>query len=414
MIQLKQPYNKFLESRAPQSIPLYSGSTVTKDGKVRFKTLEKPKTVIIPPLNSNINFSSVDPETIRSFKARLKEVPETFSLTDENKNLTPVQNQFNCGCCWAFACAASINDNLIYQEIVEDNPNISPSYLMSCDATNNKCQGGNPSTALQWIQENGISTDEFENFSWCSSNASCTSPNFTGSLSELNSLVPSCKTPPTELKFFIKNISRPVSLSTSAEITTNITMVKRKLMENGSLLGGIIVYENLLSGNFLHPVKNPDAIYLDKVDYVKMQYQKDDFQIVGFHAITVTGWGEGNVDSSLLGQEGNEKVRVPYWLVRNSWSADWGMDGYFRLAMYPFNKLCQLEKPIEVKDSEEYVGGFLFFDVDGFGYKEKYTEPSCEVSAGDFNLILVNSIFLAIFCLLFLCSFLYILSPIFS
>lgn len=413
MINIKQPYDKFLASRKSEAVPVYSNLSFTKDGKVRFSALQKPKKIIIPPLNSNINFSSVNPEMMKSFKADVTKIPEYFSLLDKKK-LTPVQNQYNCGCCWAFACAASINDNLIYQSVVEYNPNISPSYLMSCDDKNSKCRGGNPSTALSWIEENGIATEEFENFSWCSSNSTCTSDDFNGSLTELNNLVPPCKNAPTDLKFFIKNISRPILLKTDAEIESNINMVKRKIMDNGSLIGGITVYQNLLTGNFYNPEKNPDAVYLDKVDYTSMQYQEDEFPIVGFHAITVIGWGVGNVHSSLLGRKDDTMVKVPYWLVRNSWSTDWGIDGYFHLAMYPYNKLCQLEKPLTLPaNTEDYIGGFLFFDIDGFSYKEDYKEPACDDPKQDYALLITNSIFLAIFCLLFLVSFFYILSPFF-
>ncbi|KAE9412818.1 hypothetical protein Angca_005463, partial [Angiostrongylus cantonensis] len=38
---------------------------------------------------------------------------------------------------------------------------------------------------------------------------------------------------------------------------------------------------------------------------------------VAGYAVRILGWGE----------EG----RVPYWLVANSWSTDWGEDGYFRI-----------------------------------------------------------------------------------
>merc|ERR1711862_755012 len=39
----------------------------------------------------------------------------------------------------------------------------------------------------------------------------------------------------------------------------------------------------------------------------------------GAHAVTLIGWGSEN--------------SADYWLVRNSWGADWGENGYFRIAM---------------------------------------------------------------------------------
>lgn len=413
MIKINQPYEKFLATRKSQTIPIFDNLNFDKDGNVKYSSLEKPKTIIIPPLNSNINFRTVRPTSIPDFSTVLKKVPEFFTLTDYSTKLTPVQNQYNCGCCWAFACAAAINDNLVYQKMLSENPDISPSYLMSCDNDNNKCKGGNPSSALSWIEENGIATNQFENFSWCSLNDKCTNTNFNSSLSELNNLVPPCKKAPSNLKVFIKNISRPMNFKTDEEIISNINFIKQKIMENGSLLGGIAVYDNMLQGNFLHPQKNPSAIYLDKVNYHNFEYQKEDFNLVGFHAITVVGWGNGKVHSSLLGKNDNTFVQVPYWIVRNSWSDAWGVDGYFHLAMYPYNKLCQLEKPLSLSTNDDFVGGFLFFDVEGFGYKENYEEPSCDEPATDKGLLIVNSIILGLFIILFIISLFSILWPFF-
>ena len=413
MIKINQPYDKFLATRKSQTIPVFNNLNFDKDGNVKYTSLEKPKKIIIPPLNSNINFTTVSPKSTPEFSLNLKKVPEFFSLTDYSTKLTPVQNQYNCGCCWAFACAAAINDNLVYQKMVSQNPNISPSYLMSCDNDNNKCEGGNPSSALSWIEENGIATNKFESFSWCSSNDKCTSTDFNGSMSELNDLVPKCKKVSSELKVFIKNISRPINFKTEEEIISNIQFVKERIMEDGSLLGGITVYENMLKGNFLELQKNPSAIYLDKVNYNNFEYQKDDFNLVGFHAITVIGWGNGKVHSSLLGKTDNSFVKVPYWIVRNSWSDEWGVDGYFHLAMYPYNKLCQLEKPLSLSTNNDYIGGFLFFDVEGFGYKEDYEEPSCDEPKTDTGLVIVNSIILGLFVILFIISLFSILWPFF-
>ncbi len=42
---------------------------------------------------------------------------------------------------------------------------------------------------------------------------------------------------------------------------------------------------------------------------------------VGGHSVRVVGWGVGTAAEGSL----------PYWLCANSWNADWGDGGYFRI-----------------------------------------------------------------------------------
>lgn len=46
-------------------------------------------------------------------------------------------------------------------------------------------------------------------------------------------------------------------------------------------------------------------------------YQEGSSHYVGWHAVKIIGWGVGN--------------GVPYWLCANSWNAEWGDRGFFKI-----------------------------------------------------------------------------------
>ena len=87
--------------------------------------------------------------------------------------------------------------------------------------------------------------------------------------------------------------------------------------------------------------KNENAIYFDSYDYQTNTFKENVRQPSDYHAMSVVGWGiDTNVDPSLYG--GTTKKDVPYWIVRNSWGTKWGIEGFVYVAMYPFNKICQI------------------------------------------------------------------------
>lgn len=69
----------------------------------------------------------------------LDDYPAHFDWREKNV-VTPVKSQGNCGSCWAFATAATVESAyaIKYHEL----RNLSTQQLLDCDFSNGACDGG--------------------------------------------------------------------------------------------------------------------------------------------------------------------------------------------------------------------------------------------------------------------------------
>jgi cathepsin B len=65
------------------------------------------------------------------------------------------------------------------------------------------------------------------------------------------------------------------------------------------------------------PVEAAFTVYSDFMNYKSGVYKHTTGTEEGGHAVKILGWGVENGED--------------YWLVANSWSTSWGMDGYFKI-----------------------------------------------------------------------------------
>ncbi len=70
--------------------------------------------------------------------------------------MTPVKNQGNCGSCWAFGWIAAheARTNIFHSDINED-PDLSEQYVLSCNPYGYNCNGGRMDIG-DWVIQNGI------------------------------------------------------------------------------------------------------------------------------------------------------------------------------------------------------------------------------------------------------------------
>lgn len=434
-----------------QSIP-YDLSSFHKDAKPTYLVYTKPsgllgdakeEVIMIPPLNTNIFMKSVlDTHTEDRKKLGaprpvipLKELPEKYidnfnwrtdrqpeQTDDVNRNITPVGNQYGCGCCWAFSTADAVSDVFVQSNTLPANPRCSVTYILSCSphcdpngicrdpSASYQCGGGQIATTLIWISKHGVGSLDCMDYSWCSSKTSCV--NGTSDEGSLNQSIPACRSKECQELYYIEN-PRSIGLQQGAsmgEILKQREYIKKWVYSVGTILTGFFVYQNLFVGTF-HSDKNPDNIYLEDVDYTTNELfsEGSENRFAGGHAVCIIGWGQGKVDNSLISdaalRSNDAFTTVPYWIVRNSWSDKWGDHGLFRMAMYPFNKISQFDTYVSVRTNQGSgsAGGFVVFEPSKqvMPQKVKDGDEDADPPSSTMRVLLWVAIMIIVFAIIF-------------
>lgn len=205
-------------------------------------------------------------------------LPTNFDWRDKDgKNwITPIRDQAQCGSCWAFGAIAGVeakynierNDSAFDVDLAEE-------YLVSscCETCGNGCSGGWPDQALEYVRDYGVSDEAC--FTYTAEDAYCSDR---------------CST--WNHRLWRINDYGSVSRTYDADL------IKEYLIEKGPL---------------------PTTMYMYWDDYFDdngVYHCPDETDLRGGHAILLVGYND----------TGN------YWILKNSWGADWNGDGYFNVA----------------------------------------------------------------------------------
>lgn len=385
----------------PHAIVKESFEEMVGVGHVAHQSAHEGKYLIIPPLNTDIRFSKelplLDPQSYaNSFGAGNlsaydphqhehrgqkhphelhihEHVHENFSWAIPTSHDSPldlvkkslihkVSTQHACGSCWAVSFADTMSDCFVVSGAVGWAPNISATYLMSCIPSgklHNMCFGGNPAAIAPYLEREGVADTSCIDYSWCSGDSElCKSVSSARHFdaktlaSKLNDNIPKpcgCYYKGAKKYLYKLNSGSDVFfINNKAPIDVFRNTVKSHILDFGPVIGGYVVLKNFFTGNFTDPNFN-GGVYLDRADYNGYKGGTLRFsdrmtsEAAGLHAISIVGWG---VAKNI--QYDNDKVGdVPYWHCRNSWGEKWGnAGGYFKIAMYPFNKIAQFDKQV--------------------------------------------------------------------
>jgi hypothetical protein len=185
-----------------------------------------------------------------------------------------------------------------------------------------------------------------------------------------NASIPGCGKAPCQSQITYKWEKDSVHHVGSGPDVSIIDSIKYSIYMYGPVVATYIVYMDFLMGSALNEsdfvndtgvtsvsmgVKKPwtetNGIYIHGAyDYTSDGINSDQ-TISGAHSVVIVGWGNGNA--------GTKYGDVGYWIVRNSWSIDWGYDGYFHIAMTNklknINEFVYLDIPTSI-DGNEFGG----------------------------------------------------------
>jgi len=211
-------------------------------------------------------------------KAEIVKAPAYFDWTDKGV-VTPVKNQADCGSCWTFSTTGNIEGQWALYSPKHTLQGLSEQWIVGCSTSclasdpslcNSGCGGGLPWLAYEDIIANkGIPSESA--YPYLGEDSSCINSNpIVASISNWTAL----STDPAEIQTFLVS-NGPLSITLNADL----------LMSYSS---GVIT--------------GPGDECLNS--------ESD-------HAVLLVGYGTNST--------------VPYWIVKNSWGTDWGMDGYFMI-----------------------------------------------------------------------------------
>jgi len=184
--------------------------------------------------------------------------------------VSSVKNQLDCGGCWSFSAAEAIEGEYYIKH--KNLYNLSEQELIDCSGYlgNNGCEGGSMISAFKYVVSNGICLDN--NYSYTAKQGMCQNT----------------------------TCGKKIHINTYYNVPQSEDQLKKALMRQPI---SVAIQANKRSFQLYKSGVYDDPDCGDQLD----------------HGVLLVGYGY-DVDSGL-----------DYWKIKNSWSSEWGEDGFMRL-----------------------------------------------------------------------------------
>jgi len=207
--------------------------------------------------------------TAERYVLQNSDAPDSYDWRTQGV-IPAVKDQKSCGSCWAFSAISNIES--LYAIKNKNIITLSEQQLVDCDKVDAGCQGGWMDNAFDFLTKNG------------------------GVMGDVDYAYKAVKSTCTFNQSKVK-----VQLNGFKDIDSNEETIKKVVFENGPLSVAVNATPfQFYTGGILTPTVqscNPQQLN---------------------HGVVIVGYGSENGKN--------------FWIIRNSWGAKWGEQGYIRLA----------------------------------------------------------------------------------
>ena len=257
-------------------ISTFKDNSFHNTGITKFSDLTRQE---FSKIASNINLNDLTINTINSREAYfVGAAPSSWDWRDRGYNPT-IRDQGACGAFWAFNIMNHLE--FLYYRMKGVMKPFSVQLLIDCDTMDSGCNGGDISTALSWLKQNGIMLES--------------DYPYTG-------MKGTCKKDPS--KYIDMKVTGYKKLGSSSSTFSPVDEdeMKEFLYETGPLIVGF-------NANALQTYTG------GVIDVPSSQCPSSGINYIGI----LVGYGYDSVSNK------------NYWIVQNSWGKSWGENGYFRI-----------------------------------------------------------------------------------